>query len=80
MENIVHPLHRLAHQLPVADGTFDERVSEPFQVLKVARAQVVQHTDFFRLILIVFHNVRTDESGAAGYENLHVFPMLVNID
>ena len=79
VENIVHSLHRLAHQLPVADGTFDERVPEPFQVPEIARAQVVQHTDFLRLILIVFHNVGTDESGAAGYENLHVFPMLVDI-
>ena len=32
----VHSLHRLAHQLPVADGTFDERVPEPFQVPEIA--------------------------------------------
>ena len=71
MENVIHALHSLGHELAVSNGALDEGHLQTVQILLVAGAQVVQHTNFLSHTLIVLSNVGTDEAGTAGNENFH---------
>ena len=44
---------------------------ESVEVLAVAGAEVVQHADLFRDLLVVLDDVGADEAGASGDEDFH---------
>ena len=50
---------------------------EPVQIMAVAGAEIVEDTDFLRLVLIVLDDVGADEPGAASDEDFHVGEMMV---
>ena len=71
MKNVVHAFHRLFDQLAIGHRSLDEGVLESVEIMPIAGAQVVEDPDFLRGVLIVFDDVRTDESGPAGDEDFH---------
>ena len=71
VENQIHSFDCFAHQLAIGDRAFDESAIKPIEVLAISGAQAVEHADFRGLALVVFDDVRTDETGAAGDENFH---------
>ncbi len=71
VEDVIDTLHGLADQRAVGDGAFDECAFQAVEIFPVAGAQVVEHADFLRHVLIVFDDVGADEAGAAGDEDFH---------
>ena len=69
MQHVVDALHRTACYVELGEITFNELDSRHMSdVLPLAGGEVIDDADALTATDELFHEVRTDKAGAAGYE------------